>query len=47
MRGGPFEIGAPHVLADNTLVHAEVLELFGEVFQGRYRTPLPHPDAAV
>jgi myo-inositol-1(or 4)-monophosphatase len=47
MRGGPFEIGGPHVLADNTLVHAEVLELFGEVFEGRYRTPLPRPDAAV
>ena len=47
MRGGPFQIGAPHVLADNTLVHAEVLELFGEVFQGRYRTPLPRPDAVV
>ena len=45
MRGGPCGIGGPHVLADNGLLHAEVLELFDEVFAGRYRTPLPRPDA--
>ena len=47
MHGRPLQISGPHVLADNTLVHAEVLELFGEVFEGRYRTPLPRPDAAL
>ncbi|MGB7762967.1 MAG: inositol monophosphatase family protein [Bryobacteraceae bacterium] len=41
-------LGAPHsptqsdhVLADNGALHAEVLEAFGEVFQGRLRVPLP------
>jgi hypothetical protein len=32
---------SPHVLSDNGLVHAETIALFGEVFDGRYRTPLP------
>lgn len=47
MRGGPFEILGPHVLADNALVHEEVLELFGEVFRGHYRAALPRPDGLV
>ncbi len=42
MRGRPFELSGPHVLADNALVHEEILELFGEVFAGRYRSgPAP------
>jgi 3'-phosphoadenosine 5'-phosphosulfate (PAPS) 3'-phosphatase len=41
MRGGAFHLGSPHVLADNGLVHAETVELFDEIFGGRYRTPLP------
>ncbi|HEY1756521.1 MAG TPA: inositol monophosphatase family protein [Bryobacteraceae bacterium] len=40
-RGGPFDLRGGHVLADNTLVHAETIELFTEIFQGKYRTPLP------
>lgn len=47
MRGGPVDVHGAHVLADNGLVHDEVLELFGEVFAGRYRTPLPWPDPAL
>jgi myo-inositol-1(or 4)-monophosphatase len=46
MRGGPHELGGPHVLADNGLVHEQALELFGEVFAGSYRTPLPRPEGA-
>jgi myo-inositol-1(or 4)-monophosphatase len=41
MRGGLFDLRGTHVLADNTLVHAETVELFREIFAGRYRTPLP------
>jgi myo-inositol-1(or 4)-monophosphatase len=41
MRGGPFSVRGPHVLADNGLIHVEMLELFAEVFAGRYRVPLP------
>lgn len=41
MRGGAFHLRSPHVLADNALVHAETVELFAEIFEGRYRTPLP------
>ena len=44
MHGGPFALGGPHVLADNSLVHEQALGMFGEVFAGRYRTPLPRPD---
>lgn len=43
MNGGPHSVTAsPHLLADNGLVHDQVLELFGEVFRGSYRVPIPH-----
>jgi len=42
MRGAPHDlIESDHLLADNGLLHAEVLAAFGEVFQGRLRVPLP------
>jgi hypothetical protein len=47
MLGGPVVLGGPHLLADNGLVHGEVVELFGEVFAGRYRTALPRPETAL
>jgi myo-inositol-1(or 4)-monophosphatase len=45
MRGGPADLRGEDVVADNGLIHAELLELFGEVFAGRYRYPMPpiHP----
>jgi myo-inositol-1(or 4)-monophosphatase len=46
MHGEPAQVGGPHLLTDNGLVHGQVLELFGEVFQGRYRTPLPLVEVA-
>ncbi len=46
MNGGKLEIGGPHLLTDNGLLHGEVLDLFGEVFRGEYRTPLPDPRTA-
>ena len=41
MKGAPLDLHGPHILADNTLLHKEVLELFGEVYAGKPRVPLP------
>lgn len=41
MNGGPAGVRGAHLLADNTQIHAAVLKLFGEVFRGDYRLPLP------
>ena len=41
MAGGPLNLGGPNLLADNAVVHQEILGLFGEVFSGNYRVPLP------
>jgi myo-inositol-1(or 4)-monophosphatase len=41
MKGGPVDLRGPHVLANNGLVHEQMLELFGEVFRGQYRRPIP------
>ncbi len=46
MRGGPAVIGGPDLLTTNGHIHSQVLELFGEVFAGKYRTPLPDPTRA-
>jgi myo-inositol-1(or 4)-monophosphatase len=41
MQGGPATLRGPHLLADNGLVHQQVLDLFGEIFRGEYRFPMP------
>jgi myo-inositol-1(or 4)-monophosphatase len=41
MHGEPLDLHGEHVLADNGFIHAETLELFAEIFQGRYRFELP------
>jgi myo-inositol-1(or 4)-monophosphatase len=41
MKGGPHSFDSPHLLADNGLLHGELVEIFGEIFNGRYRVPLP------
>jgi hypothetical protein len=41
MHGGPHGLTSPTMLVDNGLVHEEMLELFAEIFAGRYRVPLP------
>jgi len=41
MRGGAFDIHGPHLAVANSNVHPQLLDLFGEVFAGRYRFPLP------
>ena len=37
----PASLRGPHLLADNDLIHGQMLELFGEIFAGRPRFTLP------
>lgn len=41
MRGGKTQLGKPHLLATNRRIHAQMIEIFGDVFRGEYRFPLP------
>jgi myo-inositol-1(or 4)-monophosphatase len=41
MKDGPVNLRGPHLLADNGLVHQQMVDLFGEVFRGEYRHPIP------
>ena len=41
MRGGPVQIGGPHVLMDNGHIHAEMLAWFADIFAGNYKMPIP------
>lgn len=41
MRGGPGKIHGEHIAVTNGPIHDELLELFAEVFAGRYRYPMP------
>ncbi|MGA2596980.1 MAG: inositol monophosphatase family protein [Bryobacteraceae bacterium] len=41
MKGGRVDLRGPHLLTDNGAIHAELLELFGEIFDGRYRYEMP------
>jgi myo-inositol-1(or 4)-monophosphatase len=41
MKGGAPDVRGPHIAASNGLIHDEMLKLFGEVFDGRYRFPIP------
>lgn len=42
MRGAPHNVTASeHLLADNGVLHDQVLALFAEVFRGQFRVPMP------
>ena len=41
MAGGPAELRGAHIAVSNGLIHAELLELFAEVFRGQYRYAMP------
>ena len=41
MQGGPVDLRGPHLLVDNGIVHEEMLGIFREIFQGKYRNPIP------
>jgi len=40
MHGGPASLTGPHVVGTNGLIHDELIGLFSEVFDGKYRYPL-------
>ena len=41
MHGEPFSLRGPQMLADNALIHQPMLEVFAEIFAGRYRYAMP------
>lgn len=41
MQGEPLDLYGKHLLVDNSLIHQEILDLFGEIFEGRYRCQMP------
>ena len=41
MKGGVHGMKSPHLLTDNGAIHQETLALFAEIFEGRFREPMP------
>jgi myo-inositol-1(or 4)-monophosphatase len=41
MHGGPATLRGPNLLATNGTVHEAVVGIFGEIFRGEYRHPIP------
>jgi len=41
MRGEPFDLWGPHVLADNGVLHSSVVELMERIWRGDFPVPLP------
>ena len=41
MHDGPLSLRGVHILADNTLIHPEIVALFADIFAGHYEIPLP------
>lgn len=41
MRGEKLDVHGPHLLADNGLLHTETLDLFSEIFSGRFAYEMP------
>lgn len=42
MAGQPCSLRGPHLLVNNGLIHDEMVGLFGEIFRGVYRYPMPN-----
>jgi len=41
MKGSSHRLTSPHILADNGLIHEEVVTRFAEIFRGEYRHSIP------
>jgi|SRR5579872_1174819 len=41
MHGEPHQLRGPDLLADNGLLHDQILTIFAEIFRGQYRVPMP------
>jgi myo-inositol-1(or 4)-monophosphatase len=46
MRGEALALHGQYVLADNGLIHEEIVQLFAEIFRGEYRNQMPGLPAA-
>ena len=46
MRGEKLDVNGPHLLADNGLIHDETLQLFEDIFHGRFVHEMPQLPAA-
>jgi myo-inositol-1(or 4)-monophosphatase len=46
MNGAPHSVTASeHLLADNGALHGQAVEIFGEIFRGQFRVPMPRISA--
>ncbi|MBA3976520.1 MAG: inositol monophosphatase [Candidatus Solibacter sp.] len=41
MKGGAAALDGAHIAVSNAAIHDQLVELFGEVYEGRYRYPIP------
>jgi myo-inositol-1(or 4)-monophosphatase len=41
MRDEPLDLNGPYLLGDNRHIHGEMLQVFAEIFAGRYRFQMP------
>jgi myo-inositol-1(or 4)-monophosphatase len=41
MRGEPLNLHGRYIVADNGLIHREILQIFEEIFEGNYRHEMP------
>jgi myo-inositol-1(or 4)-monophosphatase len=46
MHGAPFHLRGQHVLADNGVIHEEIVGLFNDIFAGKFKAPLPELPAS-
>jgi myo-inositol-1(or 4)-monophosphatase len=47
MRGGPWNLRAPHIAADNGCIHDEYIGLLARIFAGEFRHQLPELEAGL
>lgn len=40
MKDGPAGVRSPHLVADNGLIHEELVAFFGEIFESKFRHPM-------
>ncbi len=41
MFGKPYDVYGPHVVATNSHIHAELIQTYGDIFEGKEVYPLP------
>jgi hypothetical protein len=46
MQGEPIDLHGRYLVADNGLIHGEILSLFRDIFEGRFQHEMPALPAA-